>query len=88
VVFSGTISSWVCLRFILIPKKFKFDKYWVWGNLSMHSLNYVNMLQWIKQFAKVAQKDLYKCITWVKKSMKGKQKWNKACFNYGLPQRN
>jgi len=56
VVFSGTTSSWVCPRFIFIPKKFKFGKYWVWGNLSVHSLNYVNMIQWIKQFAKVTQR--------------------------------
>jgi hypothetical protein len=28
---------------------------------------------------KLAQSDLQKCITWPKKSTKGKQEWTKAC---------
>ncbi len=30
---------------------------------------------------KVIQSNLQKCITWPKKSRKGKQRWNKACMN-------
>jgi hypothetical protein len=33
---------------------------------------------------KYVQKDLQKCITWPKKSRKGRQKWEKACVNLGL----
>jgi hypothetical protein len=36
---------------------------------------------------KVAQGYLQKCITWPKKSRKGRQEWNKTCVNYGLPLR-
>jgi hypothetical protein len=37
------------------------------------NLKYVNM--------KVTQTNLQKCITWPKKSKKGKQEWSKACVN-------
>jgi subtilase family serine protease len=33
---------------------------------------------------KSVQRDLHKCITWPKKSSKGKQKWEKACENSSL----
>jgi hypothetical protein len=32
-------------------------------------------------------RDLQKCIVWPKKSRKGRQEWNKACLNLGLPPR-
>ncbi len=34
---------------------------------------------------KFAQGDLHKCITWPKKIGKGRQKWEKARVNLGLP---
>jgi hypothetical protein len=33
---------------------------------------------------KNAQFDIQKCITWLKKSGKGKQKWNKVCMDAGI----
>jgi hypothetical protein len=36
---------------------------------------------------KTAQFDLHKCITWPKKSRKGKQEWNKACAYSNFPQK-
>jgi hypothetical protein len=36
---------------------------------------------------KNAQFDIQKCITWLKKSSKGKQKWNKACMDVGIQPR-
>jgi len=38
-------------------------------------------------FVKIAQSDLYKCITWPKKLRKGKQEWSKACEDLNIPQR-
>jgi len=39
---------------------------------------------WIKN----VQFDIKKCITWSKKSGKGKQQWNKACMDVGIQPRN
>jgi hypothetical protein len=36
---------------------------------------------------KDAQKSLQSCITWTKKSGKGRQEWDKACIDAGLPSR-
>ena len=36
---------------------------------------------------KDAQKSLQSCITWTKKSGKGRQEWDKACIDAGLPTR-
>ena len=36
---------------------------------------------------KDAQKSLQSCITWMKKSGKGRQEWDKACIDAGLPTR-
>ncbi len=36
---------------------------------------------------KIAQYDLQKCITWTKKSNKGKYEWNKPCVYSNLPKR-
>jgi hypothetical protein len=33
---------------------------------------------------KPIQTDLQKCITWLKKSGKGRQEWNKACVETGI----
>ncbi len=33
---------------------------------------------------KAAQVDVQKCITWLKKSDKGKKEWEKVCMDYGL----
>jgi hypothetical protein len=35
-------------------------------------------------FIKFAQIDLQKCITWPKKSWKGKHEWNEACLEIGI----
>ena len=34
---------------------------------------------------KDAQKSLQSCITWTKKSGKGRQEWDRACIDAGLP---
>jgi hypothetical protein len=36
-------------------------------------------------FVKTAQSNLQKCITWLKKSGKGRQEWNKAYANLNIP---
>jgi hypothetical protein len=36
---------------------------------------------------KNAQFDIQKCITWSKKSSKGKQEWNKVCMDVGIQPR-
>ncbi len=36
---------------------------------------------------KFAQADLQKCITWRKKSGKGRHEWNKACVETNIHQR-
>jgi hypothetical protein len=36
---------------------------------------------------KNAQFDIKKCNTWLKKSSKGKQQWNKACMDVGIQPR-
>jgi hypothetical protein len=33
---------------------------------------------------KSAQFDIHKCITWPKKSRKGRQKWMKVCIDFGI----
>jgi len=33
---------------------------------------------------KSMQFDIHKCITWCKKSKKGRQEWSKACINVGI----
>ncbi len=38
-------------------------------------------------FIMSAQADLQKCITWPKKSRKGRHEWNKACVEIGIHQR-
>ncbi len=36
---------------------------------------------------KIAQRDLQKCIIWPKRFGNGKQEWEKACVDLGLPPR-
>jgi hypothetical protein len=35
-------------------------------------------------FIKVTQSTIHKCITWLKKFIKDKQTWEKACIEFGL----
>ena len=74
---------WLVVRFYVWIKTFKVLS-WV-----LCFLKHVNMdilkekvdksLKYVS--IKVVQSNLQECITWPKKSRKGKQRWNKDCMN-------
>jgi hypothetical protein len=53
-----------------------FPKHANMGQQRNKNLNYVSI--------KVVQSNVQKCITWPKKSRKGRQKWNKTCMDFEI----
>ena len=60
----------------------------IMSKVCQYATNDEQMCKSMKEVSlKNAQKSLQSCITWTKKSGKGRQEWEKACIDVGLPTR-